>query len=86
MKPKYALTKLSSGDHLYVESEDAYVIGKNLEMYCCIGCIKEAKENLEETNILDTEEENLKYVYELMGTACGAEFWLEEREDDVEKI
>ena len=89
MKAKFTLTKLSSGDRIYLGCDDAYVVAKNLEMYCCKDCIKEAKrEYFYDTDSLDTQEEYQQYLYELMGTACGAEFFLEEPEegeDNVEK-
>lgn len=86
MKAKFTLTKLSSGDRIYLECDDAYVVAKNLEMYCCVDCVSEAKSFLEAPNNLDTQEENKQYLYELMGTACGAEFFLDERDENVEKI
>lgn len=83
MKPKFILTKLSSGDRIYLECDDAYVVAKNLEMYCCNDCIAEARgENFYDIDSLDTQEEYQQYLYELMGTACGAEFFLEEPEED----
>ena len=74
MKPKFQLTKLSSGDSLYLETDDSYVLMRNLEMYCCVDCQSEAKVEME-AGVLD---ENLEYAYQLLSTACGAEFWLEE--------
>lgn len=87
MKPKFTLTKLSSGDRLYLGCDDAYVVVKNLEMYCCKDCIKEAKrEYFYDTDSLETQEEYQEYLYELMVTACGAEFLLDEKDEGEENV
>ena len=87
MKAKFTLTKLSSGDRMYLECDDAYVVAKNLEMYCCNDCIKEARrEYFYDTDSLETQEEYQEYLYELMGTVCGAEFWLDEPKEGEENV
>lgn len=75
MKTNYTLTKLSSGAMVELHTDNIYSVKTILESWCCVDCVAEA-------NIDKEEDEDLEDVYNLLHTACGAEFILEE--DEVE--
>jgi TusA-related sulfurtransferase len=74
MKTNYTLTKLSSGAMVELYTDDIYSVKTILESWCCVDCVAEAN--------IDKEEDDRQDVYNLLYTACGAEFILEE--EDVE--
>ena len=77
---QYKLTKLSSGSSIYLETNEIYFIKQVLGACCCKDCIAEA---VEETKGVNDDEET--FVYNLLMTSCGAEFWLGEEEVEDEQ-
>ena len=75
MKTNYTLTKLSSGAMVELHTDDIYSVKLILKSWCCNDCVAEAE-------IDKNENEDLEDTYNLLHTACGAEFILEE--EDVE--
>ncbi len=76
MKTNYTLTKLSLGAMVELYTDDICSVKLLLQNWCCNDCVYEA--SLETGNSQDYRQA----TYNLLHTACGAEFILEE--EDVE--
>lgn len=77
-----SLTKLSSGDYIHIESSDIELIYEILERYCCPDCLSEIEDMVEYNYGYGCDTDIDSKLAVLLGTACGAEFFYEEIEDE----